>query len=57
MSTPGAVAWADDPKQGMTLDEMAAFVQQAMRAEIPGDTVVKAQVTMRGTIKRLETRR
>jgi hypothetical protein len=52
--TTGAVA--DDQKAGMTLDELAAFVQEAMRAGIPGDTVVKARVTVRGTIKSLETK-
>jgi hypothetical protein len=52
--TTGAVA--DDQKAGMMLDELAAFVQEAMRAGIPGDTIVKARVTMRGTIKSLETK-
>jgi hypothetical protein len=47
---------AVDLKAGMTLDELAAFVQQAMRAEIPGSTGIKALVNMRGGIKKLETR-
>lgn len=45
---------ADDPKRGMTLDELAVFVQAAMRAEIPGDTIVKSTATWRSTIKKLE---
>jgi hypothetical protein len=47
-------AEAVDPKGGMTLDELAAFVQEAMRAEVPGGTVVKAVATWRGGIKRVE---
>jgi len=47
---------AADPKTGMTLDELAVFVQEAMRAGIAGDTPVKAVVSMRGGIKKLETR-
>lgn len=47
-------AGAADPKHGMTLDELAAFVQEAMRAEIPGTTVVKTVATWRSTIKRAE---
>lgn len=31
---------AADPKTGITLDEMAAFVQEAMREEVAGDAVV-----------------
>ena len=54
--TTGAGAVADDQKQGMTLDELAAFVQTAMRAEVPGDTRIHVRVNMRGGIKRLETR-
>ncbi|GAA0969886.1 hypothetical protein GCM10009555_017800 [Acrocarpospora macrocephala] len=45
---------ATDPKRGMTLDEMAAFVQEAMRAEVPGDTPVKIRVNWSSGIKRLE---
>ncbi|MDN5985835.1 MAG: hypothetical protein L0H88_08960 [Propionibacterium sp.] len=32
---------AIDPKAGMTLDEMAAFVQGATRADIDGATQIK----------------
>ena len=35
---------AIDPKAGMTLDEMAAFVQDAIRADIDGSTPVKVAV-------------
>jgi hypothetical protein len=49
-------AEAADPKRGMTLDELAAFVQEAMRAEIPGTTVVKAVATWRSNIKRAEVK-
>ena len=44
-------AHAEDPKHGMTLDELAAFVQEAMRAEIPGQTIVKISATWRSSIK------
>lgn len=54
--TRAVKADAADPKQGMTLDELAAFVQEAMRAEVRGDAVLAARVTMRGGIKRLETK-
>jgi len=39
----GARVWAKskDSKRGMTLDELAAFVQEAMGEEIPSTTVVK----------------
>lgn len=49
-------AEAADAKHGMTLDELAAFVQEAMRAEIPGTTVVKAVATWRSSIKRAEVK-
>jgi hypothetical protein len=40
----------------MTLDELAAFVQEAFRAEIPGTTVVRAVATWRSSIKRAEVK-
>ncbi|WP_187438189.1 hypothetical protein [Actinomadura decatromicini] len=49
-------AEAADTKHGMTLDELAAFVQEAMRAEIPGTTVVRATATWRSSIKRIEVK-
>lgn len=47
-------AEAADAKHGMTLDEMAAFVQEAMRAEVPGGTVVRSTANWRSGIKKLE---
>lgn len=47
-------AEAADPKHGMTLDELAAFVAEARRAEIPGGTTVKATATWRSSIKKLD---
>lgn len=54
--TVGAGATADDEKAGMTLDELAAFVQNALRHDIPGDTRVHVRVNMRGGIRRIETK-
>jgi hypothetical protein len=54
--TTSAVASAEDQKQGMTLDELAAFVERALRSDIPGDTRLHARVNMRGGIKRIETK-
>ena len=45
---------AADRRAGMTLDELAAFVQAAMRAEIPGTAHVAVDLTWRNTIRRLE---
>lgn len=42
-----------DDKAGMTLDELAAFVQRAMKADAPGGSVVGAQVTWRGKLKQI----
>lgn len=44
---------AEDTTHGMTLDELAAFVQEAMREEVPGDTVVKITSTWRQSIKKI----
>ncbi|SFK92382.1 hypothetical protein SAMN05216275_14151 [Streptosporangium canum] len=49
-------ATATDPKAGMTLAELAAFVQAALREDAADDVPVKAIVNMRGGIKKLETR-
>lgn len=45
---------AADTRKGMTLDELAAFVQEAMRAEIDGDTVLKQTANWRSGIKKIE---
>ena len=42
---------AIDPKAGMTLDEMAGLVQDAMRADIDGATPVKVTVGFRSQIR------
>jgi hypothetical protein len=47
---------AADPKAGMSLDELAGFVTAAMRADVPGDAIIHAKVSMRGAVKHLETR-
>jgi hypothetical protein len=47
-------AEAADPKHGMTLDELAAFVQEAKSAEVSGETVVKVTVNLRSGIKKTE---
>jgi hypothetical protein len=54
--TTSAVVSAEDQKQGMTLDELAAFVQNALRHDIPGGTRMHVRVNVRGGIKRIETR-
>lgn len=44
-------------KDGMTLDELAAFVQEAMRLNIPGDARPTAIVKIGSTrIKRIEVK-
>ncbi|GAA2990569.1 hypothetical protein GCM10017559_08250 [Streptosporangium longisporum] len=49
-------AEASDPKAGMTLAELAAFVQAALREDADDGVPVKALVNIRGGIKKLETR-
>ncbi|GAA1576085.1 hypothetical protein GCM10009678_68490 [Actinomadura kijaniata] len=46
-------AVAADRKQGMTLDEVTRWVQDASSARLPGDTVVKVDTTWRETIREL----
>jgi len=53
--TRSVQADATDPKQGLTLDDLALFVEEA-RESIPGDAIVKVRVNMRGGIKRLEVK-
>lgn len=45
-------AQAVDTKSGMTLDELGAFVQQAMREGVPGSTIVRIECTWRSSIKK-----
>lgn len=54
--TTSAAADADDQKLGMTLDELAKFVQHALRQEIPGDTRLHVRANLRGGLKRIETK-
>jgi hypothetical protein len=56
MITRTVQADASDPKVGLTLDELAAFVEEARRDAIPGGTTIKARVNVRGGIKRVETK-
>lgn len=45
---------ATNKKEGMTLDELASFVQQAMKLDIPGDSTVKVVNGFRQQIQTLE---
>jgi hypothetical protein len=56
MIITSAGANAEDQKQGMTLDELATFVQTALRHEIAGDTRLYVRVNLKGGIKRIETK-
>lgn len=52
---PGIVVGiADDPKDGMTLEELAAFVQWAMRSNTPMNSKVECTANWRGGIRKLE---
>ena len=42
---------ADDPKRGMTLDEVGRLVQEALRAGAGGSEKVHVTVNLRGGIK------
>lgn len=46
-------AQAADTRAGMTLDELRAFLDEAGREGMPGDTVPKVQATMRGVIRKI----
>lgn len=56
MITRTVQAEAGDPKNGMTLTELAEFVEEARRAEVPGDARIHVRVNFKGGIKRMETR-
>lgn len=56
MITRAVQVEAADPKVGMSLDELATFVEEAQRDGILGDTIVKVRVNFRGGIKRVETK-
>lgn len=53
-TTVGAIA--DDEKTGLTLDELAAFVEDAREHGIAGGTRLHVRVNMRGGIKRIDTK-
>jgi hypothetical protein len=44
---------AADSRHGMTLDELDAFVQEAKRQDVPGDTTVRIDSTWRNSIKKI----
>ncbi|GAB3622562.1 hypothetical protein GCM10027418_06440 [Mariniluteicoccus endophyticus] len=46
---------ADNPKAGMTLAELALFVQQAMRADTPPETVVHVAIGFSAQVQRITT--
>jgi len=46
---------AEDKKAGMTLDELAAFVQEAMRHDVPGDTRITALAGFRAQLQAVGT--
>jgi hypothetical protein len=45
---------AEDATHGMTLDELAAFVEEARAEGVDGSTTVKTTSTWRQSIKRIE---
>jgi hypothetical protein len=47
---------ATNPKAGLTLDELAVFVNEARHDGIPGDTIIKVRVNFKGGIRRVETK-
>ncbi|MFJ6119798.1 hypothetical protein [Streptomyces sp. NPDC092129] len=40
----------------MTLEELAAFVEAARKADVPRDNPVRAELSMSGKIKQVEVR-
>lgn len=48
---------AADQKAGMTLDELAAFVQEAMRAGFDGSEPIRVRTGYSGQIRRLQVPR
>lgn len=46
---------ADNPKAGMTLAELALFVQQAMRADTPPETPVHVAIGFSAQVQRITT--
>lgn len=52
-ATAFAERTANDKKQGMTLDELAAFVEVAQAQRIKGSTIVRLTATWKSSIKKL----
>ncbi|MGW3847169.1 hypothetical protein [Streptomyces fagopyri] len=50
---PAALRFTGEDKD-LTLDELAAFVEAARRADIPGDNPVRAELSTSGKIKTVE---
>lgn len=48
--------WAEDKKEGMTLEELAAFVQDCLRIDIDPRTRIKAQIGFGSQLQRVETK-
>lgn len=46
---------ADDPKAGLTLAELAVFVQQAMRLDTPPETPVHVAIGFGAQVQRITT--
>lgn len=42
------------PEHVLTLDDLATFVQESMRRDVPGDAIPKVRVSLRGGIKSIE---
>ncbi len=52
---PGSIVGiAADRKHGMTLGELAAFVQAAYREDAPPDAIVECNATWRNSIRELK---
>lgn len=56
-TTTTVTADAANPKGGMTLDELAAFVQEAMRAGFDGSTGIRVRTGYVGQIRHLQVPR
>lgn len=51
---PAALKFTGADKD-MTLDELAAFVDAARKAGVPGDNPIRAELSTSGKIKEVET--
>lgn len=50
---PAALKFTGDDKD-LTLDELAAFIDRARKAGVPGDNPVRAELSTSGKIKAVE---